>query len=146
MLTSIIMVYANFGKHGIVLDLRLPQWGAVVRDQYQLSCRVNTQINTNHGEVSLFRSINKPNTCTHQIKSIKFIKRKKYIYIFNLLSFLGFWEQSCNLESTFHSSSQEPTCCWCSHESSSAIFFEFPKKHQTNRTKKKKSIKIQRET
>lgn len=65
-------------------------------------------------------------------------KTKKYKYIFNLLSSSGFWEQSCNLESTFHSSSQGPTCCWCSHESSSAIFFEFPKTHQTNRTKKRK--------
>jgi len=31
------MVHANFGQHSIVLNLRLPKWRAVVRDDDELS-------------------------------------------------------------------------------------------------------------
>lgn len=39
-IVSVEMVHANFGQHGVVLNLRLPKWRAVVCDDDQLSLGV----------------------------------------------------------------------------------------------------------
>lgn len=44
-LTSIVVVHTNFGEHGVILNLRLPQRWAVVRYQNQLSCTFNRASN-----------------------------------------------------------------------------------------------------
>lgn len=36
-LTSIVMMNPNLGEHGIVLDLRFPQWGTIVGNDNQLT-------------------------------------------------------------------------------------------------------------
>lgn len=37
-LTSVVMVDSNLGKHRVVLNLGLAQWGAIVGDYDQLPC------------------------------------------------------------------------------------------------------------
>ena len=45
-LTSAEMVDPNLGKHGVVFNLGLAEWWAIVRYQNQLPC--NSQQNLNH--------------------------------------------------------------------------------------------------
>ena len=43
-LTSCVLVDSSLGKHGIVLNLRLPDWWAVVADDHQLCCTINVTV------------------------------------------------------------------------------------------------------
>jgi hypothetical protein len=49
-LTACVVVDTSLGKHGVVLNLRLANWGAVAADDHQLGCEM--QSTARHAEQS----------------------------------------------------------------------------------------------